>query len=48
MLFPVLYSKSLLIVYFIYSSVYVNPMLLIYPHPLFSLCFLFVSLFLFL
>ena len=31
--FPVLYSKSLLIICFVYSGVYVNPNLLIYPSP---------------
>ena len=31
--FPVLHCRSLLIICFIYSSVYINPKLLIYPSP---------------
>ena len=35
--FPVLYSRSLLVIYSIYSSVHINPRVLIYLHPSSSL-----------
>ena len=38
-----LYSRSLLVIYFIYSSVYVNPKLLIYASPP-TLDFLFIHI----
>ena len=37
--FPVLYSRSLLVIYFIHSSICVNPKLLIYPFPNYILNF---------
>ena len=41
-IFPCAMSRSLLVTYFVYSSIYFNPKLLIYPCPLFPLITMFV------